>query len=153
MAVHSRRSTKKRAFARAQDHQKPDNKNKVAKIKLRRSATEPDIQVMRSCVSRSVAEEQPQQNDHWNRHAQQPKQYSSSHHLLLKIYSRRKRIMPWLVPTDKTGQAEERFTILEFPRATIQFETASSRRDRPLRGLDVAGMAAARQPPFAFTRA
>jgi hypothetical protein len=32
-------------------------------------------------VGRSVAEEQPQQNDHRNRHAQQPQQDSSSHHL------------------------------------------------------------------------
>jgi hypothetical protein len=31
-----------------------------------------------------VAEEQPQQNDHRNRHAQQPQQDSSSHHFLLK---------------------------------------------------------------------
>src|SRR5260370_20317723 len=32
----------------------------------------------------SVAEEQPQQNDHRYRHAQQPKQNASSHHLLHK---------------------------------------------------------------------
>src|SRR5436190_22287229 len=38
----------------------------------------PDFRVMRS-----VAEEQPQQNDHRNRHAKQPKQNSSSHHFLL----------------------------------------------------------------------
>jgi hypothetical protein len=33
----------------------------------------------------SATEEQPQQNDHWNRHAQKPEQNSSSHHRLLEI--------------------------------------------------------------------
>lgn len=32
-----------------------------------------------------AAEEQPQQDDHWNRHTQQPKQNSASHYLSLRL--------------------------------------------------------------------
>jgi phosphoglycolate phosphatase len=45
--------------------------------------TEPDLS---TCADRSVAEEQPQQNDHWDRYAQQPKQNSSSHHNLHEFF-------------------------------------------------------------------
>lgn len=37
----------------------------------------------------SVAEEQPQQNDHRDRHAQQPQQNSASHRVLLQLYCRK----------------------------------------------------------------
>src|ERR1700750_2418389 len=48
---------------------------------------------------RSVAEEQPQQNDHRDRHAQKPKQNSSSHRSLLNSScSRRQRRGEWMVP-------------------------------------------------------
>src|SRR5262245_33580793 len=35
-------------------------------------------------INASMAEEQPQQNDHRDRHAEQPKQYPSSHLVLLQ---------------------------------------------------------------------
>ena len=89
----------------------------------------PDFRVMRS-----VAEEQPQQNDHRNRHAKQPKQNSSSHHFLLMHRGENARSRGQFLRR-KEALAKERFMILEFPRATIRSETASSRRGRLPRAL------------------
>ena len=72
----------------------------------------PDLCVTRRLagVSRSAAEEQPQQNDHRNWHAQQPQQKSSSHHILLKMQSRSERAMPWPVPVRKRSWREGTFS-------------------------------------------
>jgi len=43
------------------------------------------IGAKRNCFLTSAAEEQPQQKDHWNRHAKQPEQKSSSHVSLLEF--------------------------------------------------------------------
>jgi|EndMetStandDraft_2_1072991.scaffolds.fasta_scaffold14210_2 hypothetical protein len=61
--------------------------------------------------------------------------------------------MPRPVPADKTTQVKERFMIWEFPRATTRSEAARAVALHRLAylGVDVVGMAAARQPPFALT--
>jgi hypothetical protein len=46
--------------------------------KPRRAMTEPDLRKYADCLM-SVAEEQPQENNHRDRHAEQPEQKSSSH--------------------------------------------------------------------------
>jgi hypothetical protein len=53
----------------------------------------------------SAAEEQPQQNDHRYRHAQQPEQNSTSHVHLLEFLNRRENIkekLEFLSPEQKT---------------------------------------------------
>src|SRR5205823_14495313 len=75
----------------------------------------PDFRVMRS-----VAEKQPQQNDHRNRHAKQPKQNSSSHHLLLTHRGENARCRGQFL-RGKEASAKERFMVLEFPRATSRW--------------------------------
>ena len=94
-----------------------------------------DSRATRGLVSRSTAEEQPKQNDHRNRHAKQPQQKSSSHHFLLKIYRGENARCRSRFLRGKEACVQERFMILEFPGATIRFETARSRRGRPPRAL------------------
>lgn len=61
-----------------------DQRDRNKKIRLRQVTTEPDFTQGMS-GNASVTEEQPQQDDHRNRYAHQPKQKSFSHRLLLEI--------------------------------------------------------------------
>jgi hypothetical protein len=63
----------------------------IKKIRPRQTMTEPEIRE-RLMSQRSVAEEQPQQNNHRNRYADQPEQNSFSHVRLLDFLSRRENV-------------------------------------------------------------
>jgi len=65
-------------------------------------------------VSRSAAEEQPQQNDHRNWHAQQPQQKSFSHRILLKCNRGVNARCRGRFLCGKEAGAKERFTIPEW---------------------------------------
>ena len=61
------------------------------KIRPRQTVTEPDIRE-RLTLQRSVAQEQPQQDDYRDRHADQPEQNSFSHVRLLDFLSCRENV-------------------------------------------------------------
>ena len=94
---------------------------------------------MPNALNRSASEKQPQQNNHRDWHTQQPKQNSSSHY----------RLLIFLVREDNARDSDRflfsagfrylrafaRSRVSEFRRATIRFETASSRSCRRPRAL------------------